>query len=159
VKKSGNGNLYALAVYSSPLLYESTDNGATWVGVQNDPGTSIQDFAVSNDHLYAVYNDNILYRTAITGGSTGIETVQTTDVRVFPNPTSGDVNVSLTDTDFTGLTLQLIDVSGRTVYQTTANTPLVTIPSDAFKNPGYYVVNCTNAQGDVVSTTKLIRTK
>ncbi len=162
VRKAGNGTLYALATFASPQLYESTDNGATWVGLQNEPGAEVKDFDVSDNYLYAIFEDSTLYRTPVSSGSgmsVDENTAQTGTFKAFPNPAAGDVTIATENYTGNSWHITLTNALGQIVYQAEANGEYVTIPNSAFKSPGLFTASITNAEGGLVHQIKLIRTR
>ena len=70
----------------------------------------------SNDVMDVTsYFDNIVLKPAATTTSTEIIDANTMDIKVFPNPTNGWLNIIVED-DYRFNKLEIIDLSGRVVY-------------------------------------------
>lgn len=162
VRKAGNGTLYAHAAFGAPQLYESTDNGTTWVGLQNEPGLQVKDFDVSDNYLYAIFEDSTLYRTPVSSGS-GIgvaeNTAQTGTFKAFPNPAAGDVTIAAENNNGDAWQVTLTNALGQVVYKVEANGQHTIIPDAAFQSPGLFTVSITNAERNLINQIKLIRTR
>jgi hypothetical protein len=159
VLKSGNGNLYAVAAFASPQLYESTDNGATWVGIEDDPSFQVRDFDVSDNYLYAVYDDNTLYRREIQGSlSTDLESVQA-NFKVFPNPSAGDVVIANEAYSGQPWQLSVFNSIGQLIYQENVNRDRVEISEKAINNAGVYSISIQKPNGDMIYQNKFIKVR
>jgi Leucine-rich repeat (LRR) protein len=80
------------------------------------------------------------------------ETENISQVSIYPNPTQNNFNIDLGEA-FTQVNIQILDLSGRVVYQTTTNKQVVNLN---FKAPkGIYFVRVN--RGDNQSTIKLIK--
>jgi hypothetical protein len=160
VLKAGNGTLYALASTSSPQLYESIDNGVTWVGLQNEPGNQVRDFDVSDNFLYAIYEDNTLYRRPVSAFLGTNESLMTTSEFIaYPNPSNTDVFIETKNNTGNLWHLSLFNASGQQVYETKTNENRLNIPHNAFNSSGLYLVKIKNSKGEFISQIKLIRTQ
>lgn len=141
VVKASNGTIYAMAVYNT--LYASDDDGATWNAVANTPSGTYADMAVSDNYVYIII-DNVLYRTAITGGSgIGLAELSTSDLNIHPNPSAGDVRVTM-PASFTTGKLRVLDMMGRTVYEGAVQNDEEVLPREVFPNTGIYTLQIWN---------------
>lgn len=151
--KASNGTIYAMAVYNT--LYESTDNGATWSAVGNTPSGSFGDLAVSDQHLYIII-DNVLYKTAISGGSgIGIAEQSSSALQVYPNPSAGDVNLEVGEEMLNG-TVKVYEHTGRELLSEKIESPRFTINRERFPVPGVYVVRVQNEMGNTLQLSRVV---
>jgi zinc metalloprotease ZmpB len=79
-----------------------------------------------------------------------------TRFEVYPNPARESISLVLPEVRDTEFTLRLLDVTGRTVFQTKVSSlsPVVDLPS---LNAGLYVAQLQNATGIVATTKVMIR--
>jgi len=92
----------------------------------------------------------------VTNGYLGInpETISNIDVKVYPNPTNGVVNIELfTDVGFGIYTFEIIDLLGRTMYKTNTTEKTFQVSTEAF-SPGLY--NWVITQDQETKTGKLL---
>ncbi len=144
VIKAGNGNLYARGAFSSPPLFESTDNGQTWLQMSNQPSGTCADFDLSADHLYAIY-DNVLYKYSIGGGS-GISLDENhLEVSIFPNPT-GQSDLKIKLSQISSANLKILDNQGRIILEKDLG-PDNHIERSVFTKPGFYTLYISNDEG------------
>jgi hypothetical protein len=79
-------------------------------------------------------------------GSTGIPGVPERSLfRVYPNPATDHLTVELTEEDRWPVTISLLDISGRKVYECTANESVISINIlSAHISPGIYILKISN---------------
>jgi hypothetical protein len=102
---------------------------------------------------------NIYYRPSAANVATGISDMAVADMKVYPNPiAAGDVlNVELSANKHVA-TMELVDVTGRQVYQQPMlNTSVrtgVALPSSI--SEGIYTVVLRDTATNMVSTTRMV---
>jgi hypothetical protein len=105
-----------------------------------------------------IYFDNVFGDTAsVVNTSTQTIANQTTSVEVFPNPTSGLIQVQ--SEDLTDGTIVLLDVLGRTIQTQTITADWMAITMDAKCEDGLYLLQVMNAKGQLVATKKISYSK
>lgn len=160
LRKAANGTLYALASTSSPQLYESIDNGVTWLGIENEPGTEVKDFDVSDNFLYAIYEDNILYRRPVSeflGTSESLS--RASRFKAYPNPSDADVFIETKNYAQKLWHISIYNVLGQHIYEIKSNQNRLRIPHSTFNSSGMYFVQIKDKKGKPISQIKLIRTQ
>lgn len=74
---------------------------------------------------------------------------------IYPNPATSDLNISIAGTSLKNTTVQLIDISGRLVYETKITTDVTTHKvNTANLTAGLYIVKTSGAKG--IQTQKLV---
>ncbi len=101
----------------------------------------------------------------ITSNSFQVNTVGISDhesiriFKVFPNPTSGVINieVKLDASAYGSLRIQLFSIDGKEVFtfQGEGETPFSEIDLSKL-NAGIYFLNCSNAKGEILATRKIV---
>lgn len=74
-------------------------------------------------------------------------------ITLFPNPATEQVNISLSTQNYTGSTISIIDISGKTVKKVSAQLPMTTISTNDLSK-GIYLVKVQTS--GAVFTTKLL---
>ncbi len=144
-------------------LYRSTDAGVTYTDVVNGlglvPSTSMQ-YKIAT-------NDGEMYVTTITGGTSfalyvygsGYSGIQDNQMQsnftVYPNPVSD--KLFITSTNLTGgSTINITDVTGKSVYKSVITSEQTTINTTDFVN-GVYIIQIENKSS--IASRKLVVNK
>src|SRR5690606_5308202 len=110
---------------SDPLVWVSSHNWSNAANNDNDENTLvIHNFEMANQYYQEAakrindQNNGITaYNFHILGIRNDLNAIVST-VKVYPNPTKGAFQVSVTDPKITAVHITLTDVAGKTVYQT-----------------------------------------
>ncbi len=161
VRKAGNGNLYAAGEFSSPSIWESSDNGATWVGLQNQPVGGFYDWDLSNGHIYVAFKDSVLYSTPVSGGGVGIQenSIQNHVVQVYPNPTASEITIHNDEYSGQKWYTQILDVNAKLVFQAESYDKSMGVDRSALPQVGLYIVKAYTLDNELIGETKLIKFK
>lgn len=92
--------------------------------------------------------------TIASGSGAGINTIDFSNLIVYPNPASENVLFSWKH-NLPNVTLNIVDVVGRQMYSSIFNSGTVAIDVSNYST-GTYLYNITGASGDVLTTGKLI---
>lgn len=87
--------------------------------------------------------------------STGVEELSTNAIQVYPNPTNGILNFNLTKNN---ATINVIDITGKTLKTVKTNTNKVSMNLNAFAN-GLYFYNVIDSEGNTVATNRFVIAK
>jgi hypothetical protein len=82
---------------------------------------------------------------------TAIATVTANEIRMYPNPTSDNLFIDLSAFNNEINTLDVLDISGRTVETLRISTPVINLPVSAYK-AGVYFVSVKNASTVINAT-------
>lgn len=82
---------------------------------------------------------------------------KTLEMKVYPNPANDIINVRIENND-EPLNLEVIDLAGRTMYNTKFNQQQVAISTESMVN-GVYLVKLTDTTGNILSINKLVINK
>lgn len=107
------------------------------------------------DSTYWVVRDFLA--DVVCNGLSGTEEATKTvgKLSIYPNPATADLNVSIAGTSLKNTTVQLIDISGRLVYETKITTDVTTHKvNTANLTAGLYIVKTNGAKG--IQTQKLV---
>jgi para-nitrobenzyl esterase len=107
------------------------------------------------DSTYWVVRDFLA--DVVCNGLSGTEEATKTvgKLSIYPNPATADLNVSIAGTSLKNTTVQLIDISGRLVYETKITTDVTTHKvNTANLTAGLYIVKTAGAKG--MQTQKLV---
>jgi hypothetical protein len=78
--------------------------------------------------------------------STGInDFVEDKDIRIYPNPFNGLINIELPGDIYRGSFIEIRNVLGEVVYQSRVNESQITIPANSLPN-GTYILNITGKE-------------
>ena len=129
--------------------YDSTMPGTTNITVNNLTGTTddsvvfrvVQHIAKTTGTY--VLNLSKIHRSTVTG----VNDVEFSTVKVFPNPATEQVTVDLSETGTTATSASLTDVTGREVYSANVNNEkVVTVPVQSLAT-GVYILNVSTEAG------------
>jgi hypothetical protein len=159
VRKAGNGTLYAAGEFASPSLYESTDNGATWVGLQNQPAAGFYDWDLSNSHLFVAFKDSILYQTPVASGGVGMgeNSIQTSALQIYPNPVQAEINIVNDQFNGDSWVLEIRDLSGVLIYRDICYERNFPLQREVLSDAGMYLVRAYASDGDILGETRVIK--
>ncbi len=107
------------------------------------------------DSTYWVVRDFLA--DVVCNGLSGTEEATKTvgKLNIYPNPATSDLNISIAGTSLKNTTVQLIDISGRLVYETKITTDVTTHKvNTANLTAGLYIVKTAGAKG--MQTQKLV---
>ena len=107
------------------------------------------------DSTYWVVRDFL--ENVVCNGLSGTEEATKTvgKLNIYPNPATSDLNISIAGTSLKNTTVQLIDISGRLVYETKITTDVTTHKvNTANLTAGLYIVKTSGAKG--IQTQKLV---
>lgn len=107
------------------------------------------------DSTYWVVRDFLA--DVVCNGLSGTEEATKTvgKLNIYPNPATSDLNISIAGTSLKHTTVQLIDISGRLVYETKITTDVTTHKvNTANLTAGLYIVKTAGAKG--MQTQKLV---
>lgn len=107
------------------------------------------------DSTYWVVRDFLA--DVVCNGLSGTEEATKTvgKLNIYPNPATSDLNISIAGTSLKNTTVQLIDISGRLVYETKITTDVTTHKvNTANLTAGLYIVKTSGAKG--IQTQKLV---
>lgn len=123
------------AVGDIAKVLKTIDGGATWDIQQSNHGHYMFDVSAPSESVaYAVGFEGIIIKNS---GTTSIkESNQKSDVRVYPNPATGDITV---ETPYLQSDITLTNSLGQVVYHTKANENKTYINTSAL-SPGIYVL-------------------
>ena len=142
---------------------ERSSNGVDFREIAQEQGAGDSEMA----RTYLIYDENphtgINYyrlKQIDFDGSYAYSQIRTVEVRsgvevsTFPNPVATELNISLTDFQERKIDFEIYHISGKRVYQGTAdvNEGLVVVSLDNIKNlqPGQYMIRITNTnEGDL----------
>ncbi len=179
----GNAYPYYFEIYNGDLYMAATDgtggfggnyqiykyNGpsdqVTMVGQINTSGSSRpREFTRTKKYLYFAANNGTdgeeLYR--LYDSTLSIQKVSfDADVKVYPNPATNVINVELKLKSNHALSLNIIDIAGRTVYTSenkayNAGTHTIQVPA-ANLTPGQYIYNITDKSGSTMNSGSIIK--
>lgn len=100
------------------------------------------------------YDYSVLVNYSVT---VGINSAYTNDaeIRVYPNPTSGILNIGFHNPDIHGATIKIVDVMGKEVNETfIGNAPIIQLDISLLRN-GFYFVSVITEQHQ--ATVKLLK--
>ena len=158
VEKAGNGMLFAISPFGG--AWQSSDNGATWVEITALPasGADMYDFAVSDNFMYIAAKDSTLYRAALPAVSAVEEATRHT-VRVYPNPSSHAVHLTLKQSPSSNWQVQLIGINGQLLHQAKVVGPTYTLADRLFPDSGMYLLSIQDGEGHTIQQTKIMKLK
>lgn len=70
----------------------------------------------------------------------GIQDLSADDIKVFPNPTSGNVNIDFSDKDFDEIQIKIINSNGQVIYKNKTKQPKFNIDLSANPTGLYYLL-------------------
>lgn len=158
-----NDSVGFVCVGSSTLTYEALyktfDRGITWYGQitpLNGFGnySGFSDIECLNENLCYAMNSKYIYKTTNGGGElgtmwTGVETtpIQQTDISLFPNPTTRELNI---ESSILISKILILDLTGRIVFTIRPNAGQTQLSLDSLSN-GCYFLTATLANGNTVT--------
>tara|TARA_B100000795_G_C22803235_1_gene443127 strand:+ start:1915 stop:3078 length:1164 start_codon:yes stop_codon:yes gene_type:complete len=79
-------------------------------------------------------------------------------IKVFPNPTSEFVTISIGENFelLSGVSISIVTLNGQTVFESYLNKKLVKVNTSTFTNKGVYVVNIINSNSIIIASKKLV---
>lgn len=161
VRRTGSGTLYAAAEFASTSIWESTDNGATWVGLQSQPAAGFYDWALSDSHLYVAFKDSVLYSTPVASGGVGLgeNSIQNSQIQVYPNP--AESTISILNEQYSGEDWRFIitDLSGTPVFEGKGFGKVAHLDREELRAEGIFIVRAYSLDNHLIGETKLIRLK
>ena len=161
VRRTSSGALYAAGEFAAVSIWESTDNGATWVGVQNQPAVGFYDWALSDSHIYVAFKDSVLYSTPVAAGGVGLgeNSIQTSTVQVYPNPAEGDITIY--NADYTGENwrVEIRNASGQLVHAANCFDHSFNLTRSQLPQQGLYIIKAFTSESVCIGETKLIKFK
>ena len=105
----------------------------------------------------ATYGETEDYTVNIVqGGNVGLDEINSDNISIYPNPTSGELFVDLGNIDNTFNQIQLLDLTGRVIstYSIDKDIKLYTLSTDSLSN-GIYTVKIVGKEGSI--TKKIIK--
>ena len=78
-------------------------------------------------------------RIGFTTGQTGIYDVESGTLTLYPNPATTSVSVNVTGTHASSITIEIVDLNGRTVYKQNSSDSQFTIDVSQFAQGAYFV--------------------
>ena len=105
----------------------------------------------------ATYGETEDYTVNIVqGGNVGLSEINSDNISIYPNPTSGEIFVDLGNIDNTFNQIQLLDLTGRVIstYSTDKDIKLYTLSTGSLSN-GIYTVKIVGKEGSI--TKKIIK--
>ena len=87
--------------------------------------------------------------------STSVKDLNTNNLQVYPNPTNGILNFNLSQNN---VTINIIDITGKTLKTTKTNTTKVSMNLNTFAN-GLYFYNVIDSEGNTVATNRFVIAK
>lgn len=144
--------LYA-STYTDRKTFESNDNGTTWTDFGGSGEWFFKAMAVHNGSLYGVvHSKDSIY--VYGNGTTGIsESFGINNLSVYPNPAHDFMTV---DNIPIGSTLNITDITGKTVYSSLIKSEQMTISTADFVN-GIYIIQV--AYNGALTNKKLVISK
>lgn len=145
-------------------VFES-NNGVNWTLLW-DPAakakdSGVKDMAISNDYVYVLAEDSIIYSQLRSGAATGfINNYENKMLNIYPNPASAEITLEIIYNKISrnNFELNIIDISGKIVYRSTLSQNSIKHKVDVSDfNPGYYLVSLND--GINISFQKLVITK
>jgi hypothetical protein len=133
-----NGTLSTTASTTINTLLGDFQLGENGFSIEIDD-LKIYDGALTASQVTEVYTNNDLTTASIENSS------EINLFKVFPNPANEKVTISNIEA---GSTVSLVDLSGKIISQTTANSSSLTIPISDF-NAGVYFVRVMSENGAV----------
>lgn len=83
--------------------------------------------------------------------------IQTNVVKVYPNPTSTEITIDFNDyNSILGYKVEIVDISGKTVYNTTVSQKQVKIDLSSWTGKGIYFVRISDLSGKPMEVKKII---
>lgn len=173
----GNNKLYftAVGVESYKQVYEYDDATHEVTCLTNVPNDEKGKFyplayyywrgklyiAASSNTGMIPFGNERLYSIDLSDKPTAVNTaISTPQVKVYPNPTSGDTRIDIQLPRAAKISITLTDVSGKEVYEhhgmSTALNHSITIPMTQFAS-GNYIYTITNESGVLLSNGKLTK--
>lgn len=79
-------------------------------------------------------------------------------IKVFPNPTSEFVTISIGENFelLSGVSISIVTLNGQTIFESYLNKKLVKVNTSTFTNKGVYVVNIINSNSIIIASKKLV---
>lgn len=159
IRKAGNGTLYAAGDFAFPSIYESGDNGATWVGLQNQPAAGYYDWDLSDNNIYVALKDSTLYSIPVSSGGVGMKenSVQSSALQVYPNPTQAEI--AIFNDQYTGenWTIEIMDLNGQLIYSATCYDQTIHLDRSVLSVLGMYVIKAYTTNKVLIGETRLVK--
>lgn len=179
INNSGSADISSFTIYENKLYFFADDgiNGRElWMhdgtntslvfnlNTANDSGVDDYDMIVFKDKLYFTGDNGVsgLELYSFTDPNLGINNVGfKASVTIAPNPTSGDANLTIELEQNQEMTIQLVDLSGKMVWQKSnqeffAGQNNVNLPLSN-QASGIYMYVIKDTKGRVLSTGKVVR--
>lgn len=170
----GNNKLYFTAYQkaSGQQVYEYDDATDQVTRLTNEPNDDHKFYPMAyhvwRGHLYFTssgkdmpFNDQEVYRIDLSQRPTTVNTtINTPQVKVYPNPTNGDARIDIQLPRAAKVSVTLTDVSGRQVYEqhgmSSSLNHSITIPMAPMAS-GNYIYTITDEHGTAISSGKLTK--
>ena len=119
------------------------DTGSYFCKIFNDTDTVFTDTAQISYYLET--------------GFLAYDGLETTTVKVYPNPTNDIVYISLQDENIIkDYTVKIVDVSGKVIHKSALDTDLTEIGLDRFGEKGLYFIQILDDSMQIIDTRKII---
>ena len=149
------------AVANDGIIYTSTNNGNNWkrfnVGVSDNINSiayiNHKGFMVGNNGLLRTFNKPIFIPVV----NQITENKNEFDIKCFPNPTSDKITITCSENFNTNFGLTLVNLQGKTVYQTSTNSIMPYEIDLTNLSNGVYFLNVISNEKH--QTFKVIKTK
>ena len=148
-----DGSTLYSSTYGGGTTYKSTDSGATWGDMGGSGSWFFKAMAMHNGSLYGVvHSKDSIY--VYGNGTTGIsESFGINNLSVYPNPAQDFMTVGNIPI---GSTLNITDITGKTVYSSLIKSEQMTISTADFVN-GIYIIQV--AYNGALTNKKLVISK
>ena len=136
--------LYTSHTYTAAALYN------VCLTVTDTNGCSAQ--YCENDNLYRTNSSNTIIQINVVENTTNINQLknQNNKIKIYPNPTSSILNLSLNSLQSKGCDVQITDLLGNEIIKQSLNTEYSTIDIEALPNGVYFIRVGNSAQKFVV---------
>lgn len=78
------------------------------------------------------------------------------DIKIFPNPTSGELKIEIIDPTIQKLNVEIYDMSGNLIFGRSYITNSISVETSELKN-GTYLIKLKNGNGELIKSEKFIK--
>lgn len=156
IVKDVHGNLY---VGTDIGVFASHNEGASWIPFgENMPAVVVTDMHIHEDsgYLFVATFGRSAYKTDISKDVVAIKDVQGFDVKIFPNPTVGNVKIQLPD-DVNTQRIELLDVQGKNLQSIHTDNRKEIMLDLSNRASGVYFVRLISNTDEVLQVEKIIK--
>lgn len=158
LKRVGNNLSWSFEGIDLPPSVANTNTGHGYITfqVKPKPGYAVGDIIPNTASIYFDFNPPIVTNTCDTEfvNALGVDTFNQDAFTLYPNPTNGIVTIDLKDSSVAIDALNVVDVTGKTVYSKAVSNSSATVDLTPLANGMYFIKLKANHQEQTVKIIK-----